>query len=129
MSDTSLNPQTARMLLDDLLREGYHTERAQRMKADWRTALNSELSLTAAQHRSLANIPPRQARMIGKAIASVLYNGRGEVAVTAATDDGPGRLTVTKASAASNSQALRINIPLIDCTFDADCGNWQCGLG
>jgi hypothetical protein len=129
MPGRQLTGESLEGFFDELLREGYRGEGSQRVKSNWRATLLAEFDLTETQRQRIAEIPVVEVRRIQKALASALYSGRGGISVALPADDGTGQLTIMKniPGVVTPAFSSQLKAPILKCTFDADCGGWECG--
>lgn len=126
--------QELRALAKRVLQEG---ERVRRAKRDWVAFVVDELKLTKVQKENLAKLPRDIVQLLQQSFNEAL-DGGGDIdldiafgsAAKADSERGSaepsGRLVIEK----SKSEAgPRITIPVLHCTFDANCDNWSCNVG
>ncbi len=110
-----------------VIREG---ERVRRAKQDWIAFVLDELRPTQGQKQNLSNLPPEIVNSLQRAINDAIDHG-GDVEVAfadPAAKGGIGKLVIEK-SEVSDGPTPRLKIPILSCTFDANCDNWECRPG
>ena len=128
-----LTEENVNQLSEALLTGGGPEEKKNKLKKDWRAFVRSEFRLSKAQRDDLPNNPQQEAEKIQGALNDAVDHG-GELQLKLGSEaGGSGRLAISKDSSGETSDeaaadARALKIPLIECTFDDNCENWECGL-
>lgn len=124
-----LTPNRVNQLIRPLLGQK-GDRRAARLSKDWRAFVASEFSLSKTQMDNLRSIPATEVNKVQRALREAVERG-GEFSLTLGSEGArkgaAGQLTVMGGGAAAT--ARRFTIPLVKCTFDANCRNWKCKFG
>lgn len=108
---------------------------------DWRAFLNQRFVLTDAERDALAAIDEETAAQIAETVRELVKTGgelaaalpegrrkRGEIIFSRV--DPSSRSGRSKGAARKPSGAgSRITVPILKCSFDANCRNWKCRPG
>jgi hypothetical protein len=104
--------------------------RAARLSKDWRAFVASQLSMTKTQLDNLRSIPPTEVDKVQRALREAIERG-GDFSLTLGSESSRkgagGQLIVMGGGAAAT--ARNFTIPLVKCTFDANCRHWKCKFG
>lgn len=104
--------------------------RAARLSKDWRAFITSELSLSKTRLDNLRSIPAAEVDKVQRALREAIERG-GEFSLTLGSESArkgaAGQLIVMRGTAAASVRSF--TIPLVKCTFDANCRNWKCKFG
>jgi hypothetical protein len=100
--------------------------RAAKLSRDWRAFIAGELSLSDTQAGNLRNIPANEVAKIQRAFKHVVTHG-GEFSVKLGEGKSEGSLIIKMTGTGATARSFKI--PLLTCTFDANCRNWHCHLG
>jgi len=98
---------------------------AEALRRDWRKAVQQAFQLTASQAEHLAGIPDREFSLISNAVQKVVGNG-GLLRVDRKSENSAGDLYIEPAAPEGSP---RLRIPILHCSFAADCSDWSCGPG
>ena len=105
---------------------------AARLSKDWRAFIAGEFSLSKTQLDNLRSIPPAEVDKVQQALRETIEGG-GEFSLTLGSDSArkgaTGELIIMRGPASASASARRFTIPLVKCTFDANCRNWKCKFG
>jgi hypothetical protein len=127
----SLTSSNVNQLIRPLLGQKGPAGRAAKLGKDWRAFIASELSLSKAQTDNLQNIPAEEVEKVQRALREAIKHG-GEFSLSLGSESArkgaAGELTI-KGAAAAGKTARSFTIPLVKCTFDANCRNWKCKFG
>jgi hypothetical protein len=123
----ALTEHNVNRLAEAILSQEGMGEHKRRLKEDWKAFVRSAFRLSRTQERNLQNIPVSEVRMVQGALrAAADYGGGIELSLGSEFTGEPGALWIT-APEGNDEQGLTVG-GSIKCTFDADCGNWQCGV-
>ena len=104
--------------------------RAAKLGKDWRAFIAGELSLSKTQLDNLRSIPPAEVDKVQQALREAI-DGGGEFSLTLGSESvrkgAAGELVITRGAASASARSF--TIPLVKCTFDANCRNWKCKFG
>ena len=104
---------------------------------DWRQFMERRFSLSDAERAALAALDEETVESIANAARQLLESG-GEVQATLPEGKRPGQLVLGAAKGRKMAAAAApggggptsgLTIPIIKCTFDANCRNWKCRRG
>lgn len=104
---------------------------------DWRDFMVRRFTLSDAERATLDQLDPAIVEHIASAVRALITSG-GALEATLPEGKSGGRLVFlgpkaaarTKAAAGSRKpRELRFTIPIMDCSFDANCRNWRCRAG
>ena len=128
----SLTSNNVNQLIRPLLGQKGPAGRAAKLGKDWRAFIASELSLSKTQTDNLQNIPAEEVEKVQRAFREAIKHG-GEFSLSLGSESArkgaAGELTIKGAAAAAGKTARSFTIPLVKCTFDANCRNWKCKFG
>lgn len=104
--------------------------------ADWRGFLEQRFSLSDAEQRALRELPPEVVDEIANAVRALTKSG-GAIAVALPEGRKGGEITFfgpeasprRRAAARPSGDSSRYTIPIVKCSFDANCRNWRCRPG
>ena len=103
--------------------------KAMELIRDPRGLLLSAFSLTPKQRDHIFAIPDVKLEKIRDAL-DIVVRRKGKVSVERDAENKPGRLVMKYSpSSSAGNVSPKLSIGIAHCTFDADCGNWQCGWG
>ena len=126
----ALTSNNVNQLMRPLLGQKGPDRRAAKLGKDWRAFIASELSLSKTQTDNLQNIPPEEAEKVQRALREAIKHG-GEFSLSLGSESArkgaAGELTIRGAAAGKTARSF--TIPLVKCTFDANCRNWKCKFG
>jgi len=92
---------------------------------DWRAFVLQRFRLTLAQKETLATLPDDVVTEIAGAVRR-LVEGGGLLEAQLPDDRKSGRLQFSESRLVGDLPDARMMVPILDCTFDADCRNWRC---
>jgi hypothetical protein len=104
---------------------------------DWRSFVHRRFVLTDGQREALDAVDDDSVARIAETVRQLIKNG-GQLQVTLPEAGKGGEIVFSRidedrnqkaAGAQEASQARRITIPVMKCSFDANCRNWKCRPG
>lgn len=131
-----LTGASATLLFKTVLNREQPDSRAKKLKKDWKAFFESEFHLSEMQRTHLQDISAEEGEKIRRGFSEAADKG-GDVRLTLASDargrrsagEPGGSLTISSSAASPSATARRFKVPLLHCTFDANCRNWKCKLG
>lgn len=106
---------------------------ARQVERDWRAYVLASFRLKSRQKESLDAIPPEVVEDIQRALRQALESGGGSARIRLVSGskraDARGELVVSAAKRSrqgGGGSAARLKVPILRCTFDADCRDWDC---
>ena len=122
----ALTANSLNRLIRPLLGQTKPDARAAKLSRDWRALIATELSISVVQAENLRSIPAEEVAKVQRAFKHVVTHG-GEFNVKLGEGQSEGSLIIRMTGTGTTQRTFKI--PLITCTFDANCRHWHCHVG